>query len=109
MFWWLPFGKVPEIDPHALHQAEGIQIVDVRTSLEYSGSHIEGAANIPITHFSTAAVNALKLDRHRPVVAICLTAHRSIPAVRRLRHMGFDAKQFAGGMRSWWRLKLPTV
>jgi hypothetical protein len=43
----------------------------------------------------------LGLDPSRPVVAICLTAHRSIPAVRLLRNRGFDAAQLAGGMRAW--------
>jgi rhodanese-related sulfurtransferase len=35
------------------------------------------------------------------VVAICLTAHRSIPAVRLLRARGFEAAQLAGGMLAW--------
>ena len=38
----------------------------------------------------------------RPVVAICLSAHRSIPAARLLRAHGFpDAAQLAGGMLAW--------
>jgi rhodanese-related sulfurtransferase len=46
-------------------------------------------------------LDALGLERGRRVVAICLTAHRSIPAVRLLRQAGFDAVQLAGGMLAW--------
>jgi len=47
-------------------------------------------------------------DKEKPVVAICLTAHRSIPAVRVLKEMGFkDAKQLQGGMTQWWIQKFP--
>ena len=58
-----------------------------------------GKQNIPITRFTREAVQALNFDKEKPVVAICLTAHRSIPAVRVLKEMGFkDAKQLQGGM-----------
>ena len=51
----------------------------------------------------------LGLERGRPVVAICLTAHRSIPAVRLLRRAGFDAAQLAGGMLAWRAAGFPEV
>ncbi|MEH6354439.1 MAG: rhodanese-like domain-containing protein [Marinobacter sp.] len=43
----------------------------------------------------------LNLDQSRPVVLICLSAHRSIPATRKLIKMGFDAKQLKAGMKAW--------
>jgi rhodanese-related sulfurtransferase len=43
------------------------------------------------------------------VVAICLTAHRSIPAVRLLRENGFEARQLQGGMLAWRAAQLPEV
>jgi rhodanese-related sulfurtransferase len=86
-----------------------IQIVDVRTHLEFRRSHIEGALHLPITQLSLEGIGRLHLDPNRPVVAICLTAHRSIPAVRVLRKMGYDARQLRGGMRAWWRSKRACV
>ena len=51
-FWWVPLGKVPEIDASALYQALSAarrpQILDVRTRLEFSRGHIEGAVNFPM-------------------------------------------------------------
>lgn len=103
-FWWLPFGAVPEIPaPRLAKDLAAIpppQVVDVRTEAEFRAGHVPGAISAPITSLSRA-LPALRLDPARKVVAICLTAHRSIPAVRLLRGRGFDAAQLAGGMLAW--------
>ncbi len=109
---WLPVGSVPEISPGALRDridaAEAIQLLDVRSAVEFNTGHIEGAALLPITRFRRE-IQELVLDAERPVIAICRTAHRSIPAVRWLRRAGFDAVQLRGGMLAWTRAGLPTV
>jgi len=108
--WWLPFGAVPEVPAPALSQALGQdappQLVDVRTAREFAGGHIEGSVNVPVTELA-ARLPGLDLDPARPVVAICLTAHRSIPAVRLLRGHGLDARQLSGGMLAWRARGLP--
>ena len=108
---WLPFGKVPEIAPQklqALLTQSAVQIIDVRTEEEWRRSRIPGALNLPITQFSRANIDALQLRRDAPVVAICLSAHRSIPAVRQLQAMGFaQVYQLQQGMRQWWQLRMP--
>jgi rhodanese-related sulfurtransferase len=111
--WWLPFGSVPEISAADLAVAArsgkgGPQLVDVRSPAEFGGGHIAGAVNVPVSHL-TSGIEALRLDPKRPVVAICLTAHRSIPAVRLLRERGFDARQLSGGMLAWRAQKLPET
>jgi rhodanese-related sulfurtransferase len=108
--WWLPFGAVPEIAPAALPAAlqgpRPPQLLDVRTPLEFAAGHIDGATSAPITSLAVR-LTQLGLDPARPVVAICLTAHRSIPAVRLLRARGFEASQLAGGMLAWRSAGLP--
>jgi rhodanese-related sulfurtransferase len=110
--WWLPFGRVPEIDPAALQAAlrskAPPQLVDVRTDIEFRNGHLRGAVSVPISTLPARLVS-LGLDPARPVVAICLSAHRSIPAVRLLRGRGFEASQLAGGMLAWRRAGLPEV
>lgn len=104
LFQWLPFGKVPELSPQALTQRKDeFQIVDVRTTTEFHANHIEGAINLPITQFSRQAVDHLNLTRNKPVITICLSAHRSVPATRQMLEMGFNAYQLSGGMKAWWR------
>ena len=110
---WLPFGHVPEMDTKSVYQHledNKIQIVDVRTTLEWEKSHIKGAINLPITHFSEDSVKQLRLNTDQTIIVICLTAHRSIPAVRKLKQYGYkDVYQLKGGMLSWWKAKLPTL
>jgi rhodanese-related sulfurtransferase len=110
--WWFPFGRVPEIAPAALverlKRKPWPQIVDVRTPGEFSAGHVRGAVNVSVMSLFSR-LDALGLDPSRPVVAVCLTAHRSIPAVRLLRQRGFDAAQLAGGMLAWRAQKLPEA
>ena len=109
--WWLPFGAVPEIETAQLHarlaSESAPQVIDVRTVAEWRGSRISGAISVPVTELK-ARLPSLGLDRNRTVVAICLSAHRSIPAVRMLRASGYDARQLRQGMRAWWRAGLPV-
>jgi rhodanese-related sulfurtransferase len=111
-FWWLPFGKVPEIaaaDLKArLDQCEPVRLIDVRTPGEFASGRIHGAINVPINQLRSV-LPALKIDRNQPVIAICQTAHRSPPAVRLLRQAGFSAQQLRGGMIAWNRAKFPTT
>jgi rhodanese-related sulfurtransferase len=108
--WWLPFGSVPEVPAPALSQALQApippQLLDVRTPQEFAAGHIEGAVNVPVTALA-GRLPHLDLDPERSVVAICLTAHRSIPAVRLLLGEGLVAHQLAGGMLAWRAAGLP--
>jgi rhodanese-related sulfurtransferase len=107
--WWLP-RKVPEIQPKELHtrlsHGEQLQIVDVRTRREFRTGHISGASNVPIQSLPREWPQ-LGLDPTRPVVTICKTAHRSIPATQLFRSHGFTAMQLAKGMDEWRRQGLP--
>lgn len=113
IFWWLPFGRVPEISANDLHRSLSTdpapQIIDVRSPREWQTNRIHGAVNVPITSFHRG-IKAVPLDAERPIVAICLSAHRSIPAVRALRELGFtDVCQLQGGMQEWWKAGLPVI
>jgi rhodanese-related sulfurtransferase len=110
--WWFPFGKVPEVRPTDLaDEMAGTAaplLIDVRTSAEHASGHLAGAIHIPVTALA-GRLSSLGLTRGRPVVAICLSAHRSPPAVRLLRQAGIDARQLAGGMIAWRLAGLPVI
>jgi rhodanese-related sulfurtransferase len=104
---------VPEIAPHELYslfenETAELLILDVRTRLEWETSRVAGAINVPITELS-GKLPALALPKDAAVVAICLSAHRSIPAVRLLKAHGIrDVRQLKGGMLAWWKAGLPV-
>ncbi len=108
----MPFGRVPEIEAGELARklaAGEVQVLDVRSPGEWRSGHIRGAVNHPVQTLS-GRLDALALSNETPVVAICRSARRSIPAVRLLRRAGFrDAVQLAGGMNAWLAAGLPTV
>jgi len=111
-FWWVPWGRVPEVDAADLEKELAgdapPQLLDVRTRWEFRTGHIAGAVHVPFWKLRSG-VPRLSFDPQRPVVAICLSAHRSIPAVRVLKFYGFkDVRQLAGGMLAWRRRGLPT-
>ncbi len=108
--WWLPFGRVPELSPReladALARRPAPQLLDVRSGPEFTAGHIPGATHASITSLP-GRIGSLGLDPARPVVAVCLSAHRSPPAVRLLRREGYEALQLAGGMLAWRSAGLP--
>lgn len=110
--WWFPFGSVPEIGAEdlarALRSDSPPLLLDVRSPGEWQEGHIARALNVPVSHLE-AELPALRLDPERPIVAICLSGHRSIPAVRLLARQGYRAQQLRGGMLAWRQAGLPTV
>ncbi|BBB25364.1 rhodanese-like domain-containing protein [Amphritea japonica] len=104
---WLPLGKVPAITPEQAAQSmEQYLFVDVRTQLEYKKNHIPGAISLPLQQLTTPRIRQLPTDK--PIVCICLSAHRSKPATRKLIKAGLDTRELEGGMLAWWKFKLPT-
>jgi len=86
-------AAVREIAPRALHARLGDDplVLDVRTALEFAASRIPGALHAPLLGLEDAldrlqAAGALRAAR--PTFAICLSAHRSVPAVRALHARG---------------------
>ncbi len=110
--WWLPLGHVPEIGAAELAELlrgrSAPQLLDIRTPSEFAAGRIGGARNVPLTTLPSRLA-ALGLDPARPVVAICLSAHRSAPAVRLLGERGYQASQLAGGMIAWRAAGLPEI
>lgn len=112
IFWWLPFGVVPEIEAGELaarcRGESPPQILDVRTRREWRRSRIPNAMHVTLLALKNRLAE-FDLDKERPAVAVCLSAHRSIPAVRVLSSQGFSSVcQLKGGMKAWWAARLPT-
>ena len=110
--WWFPLGSVPEVEARELAQRlesePNLQLLDVRSESEYANGHIAGALCVPIQSFRQT-YHSLGLDPDHPVMVVCLSSHRSVPAVRLLNNDGYDSYQLANGMNAWLREGLPTV
>ena len=77
------------------------QILDVRTPEEFSGSHIDNAANVDWLGDSFVA-GAEKLDKTKPVFVYCKSGGRSKNAASKLQELGFTTiYELQGGILKW--------
>jgi rhodanese-related sulfurtransferase len=94
-------------NPTDVHRRlDEVQLVDVREAYEWDAGHIAGAVHIPLQSLLAGAERG-RLDRSRPVVAICRAGNRSELATALLQARGYDAANMEGGMEAWARTGLP--
>ncbi len=74
-------------------KARGAQMVDVRTSAEFSSGHAAGSKNIPLDRLQERLG---ELDRSRPVLVCCASGSRSAMAKTLLERAGFTEVHNAG-------------
>lgn len=84
-------------------------ILDVRTAEEYSGGHIEGAANIDVKSESFKE-EVGKLDKSKTYLVHCRTGRRSETAVKAMEEMGFtDIYWMQDGIVGWQDAGYPVT
>ena len=72
-------------------------LIDVREPGEFSGGHVAGSTNLPLSRFRPD-----QLPQGRRVVLICLSGGRSTSALKQARAAGRDdVVHFAGGVSGW--------
>lgn len=86
--------------------ADGAVLLDVRNPDEWTVGRARGAVHIPLPQL---ADRTGKLPRDRKIVVVCRSGNRSRVATRKLRKLGFDAVNLAGGMRGWAAAGNPVV
>ncbi len=78
-----------------------IQLIDVRTPLEYKQGYIGNAINANIYTSDFTQATAL-LDKTKPVYVYCHKGGRSNAAARKLTKLGFNKIfDFKGGWKAW--------
>ena len=99
------------LDPLAFKQAlentPNPFILDVRSSEEFKGGHLEGAFNLD-WNASEFETQAAQWNRNTPVFIYCLSGGRSSAAAQRLRKMKFvSVVELNGGLLAWRSEALP--
>ena len=92
-----------------IKQTPNPQIIDVRTTGEFTQSHIKNALNIDINSndFQQKVAN---LNKNKAVFVYCLSGSRSSYAMRILSSMGFkEIYNLSGGMMQWRGANLPET
>jgi len=92
-----------------IKQTPNAQVVDVRSSGEFTQGHIANAKNNDIRS-SDFQQNTSKLDKNKPVFVYCLSGGRSAYAMNILSSMGFkEVYNMKGGMLSWRAANMPET
>jgi len=87
--------------------SDSTTIVDVRDPHEFIKGHIEDAINIPLGKFSDK-LDTLAKHKNSPIIVVCQTGTRSVPACKTLTKSEFEhVFNITGGMQAWEDNKLP--
>jgi rhodanese-related sulfurtransferase len=93
--------KVSKAEFTELMKKSGAQLIDVRTSREFSNGFIEGAKNIDYNGDSFEK-QIKKLDKNNPVLVYCAAGGRSENAAELLKEWGFkEIYDLEGGYNAW--------
>lgn len=76
-----------KVDVPAFVQA-GALVIDVRTSGEFSGEHIQGAINIPYDVIASE-IGKIEADKNRAILVYCQSGRRSSAAKNSLEQIGY--------------------
>jgi rhodanese-related sulfurtransferase len=106
--------SVPTIRPRQLAdlcQSGQIDLLDVRTPVEFRELHAEGARNVPLERLDPAAVmQARNGPKDEPLYVLCRSGSRGRQACEKFRAAGFpNVVNVEGGTLAWAECGLPVV
>ena len=93
-------------------QADGeLDLIDVRTPVEYREVHAEGAVNMPLDSIDPKAIAASRNGRSdHPLYLICKSGNRSSKAAQKFIDAGVEnVVSVDGGTTAWANAGLPVV
>jgi len=96
--------NVTQLEPQAFKDSiakNDVQIIDVRTRIEFRENHIEKAINV--NFFSKKFEDSIRLlDREVPVFVYCRSGRRSGKSITVFKNLGFEKiYELEGGILNW--------
>ncbi|MBE6066373.1 MAG: hypothetical protein E7211_01560 [Clostridium lundense] len=97
-------GKVEMVSPFDVDNRDknNVTLVDVSSTIEFNSGSIEDSINLPV---DTIRENLDKLDRNKEIWLYCRVGLRGYIAARILKAHGFNAKDIAGGYKTYEMIK----
>lgn len=87
-------------------------MIDVRERDEFDAEHVEGAINIPLSHFTQLAPGVLNHLKDRKIVIMCRSGRRAVMARDQIGALGFadlTSEVYEGGILKWKALGQSTI
>ena len=102
-------GIVEKLSPNqvlSLSSTGTVQLVDVRSPLEFDSEHIEGSKNIPLDDLG---YRSGEIKNDCTTVLICRSGVRAGRAADLLASYGMNVSVLAGGVTDWKKCGLPLI
>ena len=105
---------IATISPRDLYQivqsGQSVELIDVRTPVEYRELHVMFARNIPLDRLDPNQVSAGKNGSDQTLYLICRSGSRGKQACEKLLTAGFERIiNVEGGTQAWAQAGLPVV
>ena len=99
--------SAPEFDKEI--KGDSVQLLDVRTPLEYAEGHIAGALNINVQSDDFQQVAEKELSKDSTILVYCRSGRRSMNAAEILTKLGYKVINLKGGIIEWREDGLPVT
>ncbi len=100
----------PEELKHILDTDQTIDLIDVRTPVEYRAVHLTSARNVPLDALDAQAINAQRTSpSHEPLYVVCQSGSRSSKACAALLDAGVVAVCVEGGTPACEKAGIPVT
>jgi rhodanese-related sulfurtransferase len=104
---------VPTVTPRQLDELRSagrpVELIDVRTPVEYREVHVPFARNVPLDRLDPAAVRQNRTAPDEPLYVVCRSGSRGRQACEKLLAAGLAACNVEGGTQAWADAGLPVV
>lgn len=101
-----PLSGVPQTSPRQAKlkvERDKWPLFDISEAEEFASSRLPHSTRLPYSDFEDSNL----LPRHKPFIVACRVGHRSQLVVKRLRSLGYDARNLDGGLWAWECAGLP--
>jgi rhodanese-related sulfurtransferase len=86
-----------------------IDLIDVRTPVEFRALHVDFARNLPLDRLDVQAVKSQHNGTEQPLYVICRSGNRAKQACDKLAAAGLNVVNVEGGTLAWEAAGLPVV
>jgi rhodanese-related sulfurtransferase len=106
--------SITTISPKQLHEAvqagQVVELIDVRTPVEFREVHVTFARNVPLDQLDAATIAAGRKGSSQPLYVICRSGSRAKQACEKVASAGYtNVVNVEGGTQAWDQAGLPVV
>jgi rhodanese-related sulfurtransferase len=107
----MTFATIAPVDLQALRLGgQPVELIDVRTPVEFREVHADLAHNVPLDSLDPAVLSQGRADAGQPLYVICNSGGRSKQACEKLVAAGVaNVVNVEGGTQAWTAAGLPVV